>query len=57
MNEIIIDYIISLLKYNKTFMKLMKIEISNEKDKILQDDYDLLNKSILFMKDLKNEKL
>lgn len=57
MNEIIIDYIISLLKYNKTFMKLMKIEISNEKDKILQDDYDLLNKSILFMEDLKNEKL
>lgn len=57
MNEIIIDYIISLLKYNKTFMKLMNIGISNEKAKNIQVDYNLLNKSILFMENLKNEKL
>ena len=57
MNEIIIDYIIALLKYNKTIIKSMNLGISYNKNKKLQIEYDLLNKSILFMEDLKNEKL
>lgn len=56
MNEII-DYIIALLKYNKTIIKTMNLGINYNKNKKLQVEYDLLNKSILFMEDLKNEKL